>query len=111
MVEVQKCTTSTLLPIIQQYVRPGTTVLSDEWRGIPSLGMTHQTVNHSLNFVDPNTRVHTQRIEKYMIHREGVMNTSRSFHTYLPEFLWRKKFSNSDPFSTIIDHIKELFEL
>ena len=63
MVEVQNRTTSTLLPIIQQYVRPGTTVLSDEWRAysqIPSLGMTHQTVNHSLNFVDLNTRVHTK---------------------------------------------------
>ena len=52
MVEVLDRSAATLLPLIQQHILPGTTVLSDEWRSyrrIPTLGMAHETVNHSLN--------------------------------------------------------------
>ena len=85
---------------------------------IPSLGMQHQRVNHSLNFVDPSTGAHTQSIEstwsqtKRMMRRRGVMNTSSSlFPTYLQEFLWRKKFATDDPFFKILDHIQEQYPL
>ena len=50
MVVVPDRSKNTLLPIIQQYIRPGTTIMSDEWaayhdiRTIP--GYTHMTVNH-----------------------------------------------------------------
>ena len=76
--------------------------MSDEWRAynaIPNLDMAHQTVNHSLNFVDPSTGAHTQGIEstwsqaKRMMKREGVMSTSPAlFPTYLPEFLWSRYY-------------------
>ena len=102
MVEVANRSSATLLPIIQQFVILGTTVISDEWRSysrIPTLGMSHQTVNHSINFVDPTTGAHTQTIEstwsqvKGMMRKRGVMNTNEKlFDTYLPEYLWRKKF-------------------
>ena len=59
MVEVPNRTAATLLPIIQRYVRPGSIVMSDEWKAYcmisSSLNMSHQTVNHSIQFVDPNT--------------------------------------------------------
>ena len=60
---------ATLLPIIQQHVLPGTTIASDEWRAyrnVPNITnvASHQTVNHSVNFVDP-TGTHTQNIESY----------------------------------------------
>ena len=65
LVEVLDRSAATLLPLFQQHILPGTTVLSDEWRSysrIPTLGMVHETLNHSLNFVDPSTGAHTQGI-------------------------------------------------
>ena len=56
----------TLLPIIRRHIRLGTTIRSDEWAaytGLGRLGYINETVNHSQNFVDPNTGANTQRIE------------------------------------------------
>ena len=63
LVEVEKRDAATLLPIISQYIRPGSVVYSDEWRAYSQLGgqgYDHHTVNHSRNFVDPSTGAHTQ---------------------------------------------------
>ena len=110
---------ATLLPIIQTYIRPGTLIISDEWRAycrIPSLGYTHQTVNHSQNFVDPTTGAHTNSIEGYwscvkrQLRKQGVMNTSsKLFPTYLLEAMWRKRFSGEDLFEKLIDSIREQY--
>ena len=69
--EVVQCRdAATLLPIIQSHVAPGSVVHSDQWRAysqvstLPAVN-AHHTVNHSLNFVDPTTGVHTQHVESY----------------------------------------------
>ncbi|RKP18362.1 hypothetical protein ROZALSC1DRAFT_29948, partial [Rozella allomycis CSF55] len=51
-------TAATLTNLIQQRIRRGTKIISDEWagyHGIRALDMDyeHQTVNHSQNFVSP----------------------------------------------------------
>ena len=60
---------ATLVPIIMQHVQPGSTVHSDQWRAYASLQhmslYNYGAVNHSVNFVDPVTGVHTQHVEGY----------------------------------------------
>jgi len=60
----------TLLTIISNSIRRGTTIISHQWPayngivGMPGAGFKRATVNHSVNFVDPNTGANTQRIER-----------------------------------------------
>ena len=57
-------TAATLTAVIGKYVAEGSVVLTDEWRGYSQLerrGFIHKTVNHSKNFVNPETGYRTQR--------------------------------------------------
>ena len=92
---------ATLLPIIQNVVQPGTTIHSDEWaaynrvQSIPGIA-AHETVNHSLFFVDPVTGVHTQNIESYWPGQDPTEEDEglpqRHVAGYLDEFMWRERY-------------------
>ena len=110
-------TAATLLPLIQQHVLPGTTVHSDEWRAFSQVQQlphvsVHGTVNHSINFVDPQTGVHTQAIESYWArvkHKFKKMKGVDGDHLgeYLDEFMWHERFGTTteEALSNIIGHI------
>ncbi|XP_037787789.1 uncharacterized protein LOC119583392 [Penaeus monodon] len=66
-VPVQTRDSLTLLKVIKERIHPGTTVISDCWKAYNCLeteGYQHLTVNHSYNFVDPDTKAHTNTIER-----------------------------------------------
>ena len=116
LVAVPQRDAATLLPILQQYVRPGTTVISDFWAAyntIGNIGYQHLTVNHSVNFVDPVTHATTNHVES-MWGRAKQRNkrecgTHRSLLTsYLLEFMWRQQFGK-DPFQKLLEHIREAY--
>ena len=114
---VQTRDAATLLPIIQRHVAPGTVIHSDQWRtytrvaGLPPV-VSHQTVNHSINFVDPTTGVHTQHIESYWNRVKIKLKRMRGCHIrqlpgYLDEFMWRERHgvTGEDAFANILRDI------
>ena len=121
LVEVQQRDAATLLPIVQNFVRPGSIVYSDEWAAYNQLAATaacqHQTVNHSIHFVDPQTGAHTQGIEglwsacKRMMREEHAGRNADLFTTYLQEYMWRRRFGGPTTFCNIVKHIAEQYPL
>ncbi|KAF7636222.1 DDE_Tnp_IS1595 domain-containing protein, partial [Meloidogyne graminicola] len=94
-----------MIPMIQQYINPGSVIHTDLWKSynsIPSLpqNYTHFSVNHSTHFLNPSDpNIHTQNIEslwssykRKFRHQAG--NNSNTYETYFPEFLWRKRFGD-----------------
>ena len=56
--QVEDCKAATLMSVIQQFIKPGSTVISDQWAAYSEIGQygyQHLTVNHSEHFVDPGT--------------------------------------------------------
>ncbi|KFD56727.1 hypothetical protein M513_02404 [Trichuris suis] len=115
---VENQSSRTLMPIVKRHVRPGTTVITDEWRGYRFLareGDTHMRVNYSHSFVNRATGAHTQSIESLWSHakrgnkiRCGTHQTSLPLH--LCEFMWRKRLaSGDDPFEKLLQDIAKLY--
>ena len=101
MTMVTRRDAATLLPIINRHVRPGSIVWSDEWRAYSRVQQLapvtqHQTINHSIQFVDPVTGVHTQNVDSYwnrvktkFKRMKGVQESM--LPSYLDEFMWRER--------------------
>jgi hypothetical protein len=94
-------TAVTILPILQRHLWNGTTVRSDQWAAYNRVQQlqpvnVHNTVNHSLHFVDPATGVHTQNVESYWNRVKGKFKRMKGVHedmlpSYLDEFMWRER--------------------
>lgn len=66
LIPVERRTKEILLTIIRQHIHPYTIIYSDCWKAYTSLKnyyLDHKTVNHSKEFVDKYTGVHTNTIE------------------------------------------------
>lgn len=103
VVPVDRRSKDNLLPIIKDRIRPGTTIISDCWSSYKCLnseGFKHLTVNHTYNFVDPDTLAHTQNIENmwWQIKRQLPDTHSRHEQLYLhmSEFMWRNLRKDSE---------------
>ena len=91
-----------LIRLIKQYVRPGTLIITDRWKGYVNLshhGYIHEDVNHSRDFVNPATGAHTNTIEGCWFHvkrhlQRGIgwlRNDPDALALALAEFMWRKR--------------------
>ena len=73
--QVEDFKAATLMPVIQQFIKPGSTVISNQWAAYSEIGQCgyqHLTVNHSEHFVDQGTETHTQNIEcTWVVSHEG----------------------------------------
>ena len=92
--------TRTLLAVIQRNVSSSTTIYTDKWAAYRSLslnGYQHDTVNHTYNFVDLTTSVHTQNVESMWKHAKDKLKRSNRtspnlFDSYLVEYIWQKEY-------------------
>lgn len=70
-------------------------------------GYIHLTVNHSYNFVDPDTKAHTQNIERAWRDTYGNIpryGTRKHYAGYIAEFLFKRtKFKRKFSFSKRIE--------
>lgn len=118
LVVVDKRDAATLLPIILQYVAPGTRIHSDEWaayRGLTALGYDHRTVNHSVEFVAADV-THTQTIEstwgKVRARLRVMWGTNLSLlPSHLDEYQFMRlcQRESMDPYDVICSHIPEMY--
>lgn len=118
MIPVDDRKKATLIPIIEKYIKKGSIIHSDCWASykcLKKLGYMHKTVNHSKYFVNFRNGACTNKIEVEWRHAKHAMphyGVQKGLHYgYLAEFLWRRKFHDSDLFITIIDHLNEVYEL
>lgn len=107
---------TTLIPIISECILPGTIIIRDKWAAYHSIGVIsdrqyiHLTVEHTNNFVDPESQAHTNSV-KGMWARAKARNkkqwgTHRTMlDSYLCYYMWRQRNSERDPFLAIIKDI------
>lgn len=114
MVPVHDRKKDTLIRLIKKYIAKGSTIHSDCWKAyneLQNMGYKHVTVNHSQHFKDPFTGACTNRIESDWRHAKVSMpdyGVRQGTHVlYLAEFMWRRKYSDTDLFVTIINQLNE----
>jgi len=77
LVPVPDRTAETLMAVIDAWIEPGTTVISDCWgayRDLDAQGYTHHTVNHSIGFVDQRSGANTNTIESTRRHVKAYLS-------------------------------------
>ena len=70
-VHVEDRSKFTLSGMIEKYIKPQTTIISDCWSSYQLLekaGFEHLTVNHTIEFKNPETGAHTNNIEGTWFH-------------------------------------------
>ena len=105
VVPVKRRDAATFLPLIRQYFVPGTTIVSDQWAAYSiikdmSEGYQHETVNHSLHFIDPETGTYTSSTEslwqKFKEGRKSWYGTERTLlDLYMNKFTWKKLYGGT----------------
>jgi transposase-like protein len=113
LVPVSNRNSDTMLRVISDYVLLDTIIMTDQWKAYETAlrempGITHYTVNHSLNFVNPaDRRIHTQGIEgfwstsKRSIHARHGINKNQHIE-YLLQFLWEYKIERFNRFNMFL---------
>lgn len=104
----------TLERIVRKWVRVGSTIHTDLWRGyrgLAKLGYTHKGVNHSEEFVAADG-THTQAIESQWRALRRGFSPGGIRHRDIPEklfeYIWRRncRLTGKCPFADLLDMLK-----
>ena len=115
LVEVPDRTALTLLKYIKRYVKPGSVIHTDLFKSYSQinsqLGFQHKTVNHSLHYVDPVTKTHTNTIEGFW---NGLKlsikprNRVKKIKKCLREIIWRRQHKHH-LWPAFLDALRSIF--
>ena len=102
------------IDIIEKWIKPGTTIISDFWKPydiLGNIGYEHLKVNHSIHFVNDDGD-HTNKIEGHWRVAKASLPTfgvkKEYYSSYLASFMW--KYQNKDKnmfteFVKVISHV------
>ena len=113
---------ATLLPIIQQRIAAGTTIISDQWAPYSNVAnipvvppYDHRTVNHSEEFVNSHGDT-TNHIEAMWNNAKRKLKkmcgtTTDMLPGYLDTFMWKQQYGKTADmcFDSILLHISERY--
>ena len=105
--------------LITTHIQPGTVIYSDQFTPyIPlnQLGYIHVSVNHSKNFVDPDSGAHTNTTEGVWALVKKTLKWMcgtlyECIPSYLDEFTWFRNFGKHQAFEQLLKDIAEQFSL
>lgn len=107
-----------LIPLIEKYIAPGSIIYSDCWKAYDRIDKTvyqHDTVNHSINFVDSNMGVHTQNIERLWRDIRGTIpkydRREYHFEYYLAEFVFKKRFNFDERLDAFFNTMANMYPI
>ncbi|KYQ47743.1 hypothetical protein ALC60_13231 [Trachymyrmex zeteki] len=112
LLAVQDRTHETLLKCIKEWILPGSTIISDCWKSYKYLeneGFQHLTVNHSYNFVDPDTsKVYFVNTDLINITFANILIFFKFIdaHTQNIERVWREVRANIPKYGILPDHFE-----
>lgn len=110
MIPVEKRDAATLIPLIVDWIAPGSVIMSDCWKAYSCLNniegqdYQHFTVNHSKTYKDPETDACTNRIEgTWRPYKQAYPSSGRrkvNYNGYGAKYMFLKhcKGRNLDPF-------------
>lgn len=113
---VENRTSETLIPLMQQYILPGSVIYTDSalvYRCLSELGFTHLFVNHKvgewINYRTGCTTNHVESVWQKVKNLNKIrFGTHRStLASHLAEFMWLQKFGKD--FDMFLQHIKEVY--
>ena len=71
------------------------------YNGIGNMGYVHGTVNHTFNFVNPATGVHTNHVEAMWMRAKSKFKAQQGASNrgliadYMAEFMWPQRFGRT----------------
>uniref|UniRef100_A0A0P4W4A6 ISXO2-like transposase domain-containing protein n=1 Tax=Scylla olivacea TaxID=85551 RepID=A0A0P4W4A6_SCYOL len=110
---------TTLLPLIQEHVHPGSIIHTDgsaSYKSISKMNVEPPYIHHTDNPDDPIKDVCINYVENYLTKAKNKFKTMCGIQgnfvdSYLDEFQWRERFGNTgmDAFNNLLLHISQWY--
>ncbi|KAK2557508.1 hypothetical protein P5673_020255 [Acropora cervicornis] len=115
MMTVEDRSDKTLLKRIQEWIEPGSTIVSDCWKAFSNLskyGYIHKTMNHySVEFVSPegyDTNKQERHWRQMKMHPSTHGRKKEHYSSYLTEFNWQHVNRGKDLLEVFLKDVAQI---